>query len=390
MNKKLHQTFQVPFEYNVLFTKGVFDPDNRLLIDALTVTDNGIRPKVLVIVDDGLLKYHSGLLAQIDSYFASHRQSAELVTAPICVAGGELCKNDPQFVQEILEAVNQYGVDRHSYTIAVGGGAVLDMAGYASSIAHRGIKHIRIPTTVLSQNDSGIGVKNAINAFGKKNFIGCFAPPAAVINDIGFLHSLQDRDWRAGISEAVKVSLIKDREFFDFLEDKAEALAARDLPAMERLIFDCARLHMEHIASGDPFEMGSSRPLDFGHWSAHKLEQLSDYELRHGEAVAIGIALDTTYSYLTGLLDRPSWERVIRLFIALGFDIYTPYLEAKVEGQYSVLLGLEEFREHLGGLLTIMLLKDLGIGIETNKMDPAIILKSIEKLKELQPALSPG
>ena len=390
MTKKLHQTFQVPFTYDVLFTQGIFRTDNDLLINTISDAAGSLRPKVLAIVDDGLLRHHPQLLTQIDAYFAEHRTKAYLVSAPLCVPGGEQCKNEPRHVEEILRAVNEFGVDRHSFTLAIGGGALLDMAGYASTIAHRGIKHIRIPTTVLSQNDSGIGVKNAVNAFGKKNFIGCFAPPAAVINDTDFLHSLEDRDWRAGISEAVKVSLIKDRPFFEFLEDNAARLATRDLPAMERLIFDCARLHMEHIASGDPFEMGSSRPLDFGHWSAHKLEQLSNYELRHGEAVAIGIALDATYSHLTGLLDRHSWERVIKILTTLGFDIYTPYLEEKVDQQYAVLRGLEEFREHLGGVLTIMLLKDIGTGLETNEMDPAVILRAIEKLKELQPAFSPG
>ena len=105
------------------------------------------------------------------------------------------------------------------------------------------------------------------------------------------------REGFSGIAEAVKVALIKDRQFFDFISHNAKNLAARDTKAMEYLIYRCCQLHLDHIADyGDPFEMGSSRPLDFGHWAAHKLEHLTDYRLRHGEAVAIGMALDCTLS----------------------------------------------------------------------------------------------
>ena len=287
-------------------------------------------------------------------------------------------------MEQIIQAVNDLAIDRHSYTIAIGGGAVLDMVGYASSIAHRGIRHIRIPTTVLAQNDAGIGVKNAINAFGKKNFLGCFVPPVAVINDSNFLLSLDDRDWRSGISEAVKVALIKDLDFFERIERDAEALANRDMEAMQSLIFDCARLHLEHIAGGDPFELGSSRPLDFGHWAAHKLEYLTNYELRHGEAVAIGIALDVVYSEYKGLLTQGERQRILELLQKVGFRIFDTALARMNNNQYEILNGLNEFREHLGGQLTIMLLESIGKGIEVNEMDNALVLKSIELLKSLQ------
>src|SRR5207249_4231810 len=145
---------------------------------------------------------------------------------------------------------------------------------------------------------------------GKKNFIGTFAPPWAVINDFQLLSSLSERDKRAGYVEAVKVALIRDKDFFEALEQDVDALRNFEPEAMQRLIYRCAELHLEHIAtSGDPFEFGSARPLDFGHWAAHKLEQLSDYRIRHGEAVAIGIALDTIYSRQIGLLDAASAER---------------------------------------------------------------------------------
>ena len=279
-----------------------------------------------------MLKHHSTLLEQIEEYCQRHRTVLHLAGPVVIVAGGEAVKNDPRHVEEIHRGINDAGLCRHSYVVAIGGGAVLDAAGYAAATAHRGIRLIRVPTTVLAQDDSAMGVKNGINAFGKKNYLGTFAPPFAVINDSSFLPTLDDRDWRAGVSEAIKAALIKDRTFFDFLELQASALKARDLSAMEQVIRRCAALHLTHIAtSGDPFELGSSRPLDFGHWSAHKLEQLTNHRLGHGEAVAIGIALDTTYSYLAGFLPEDDWRRILSLMPAIGLSVYAPELGQHLE-----------------------------------------------------------
>src|SRR5690606_12178723 len=202
-----------------------------------------------------------------------------------------------------------------------------------------------------------------VNYRGKKNFLGTFAPPFAVFNDYEFLTTLNDRDWRAGISEAIKVALIKDKAFFQWLEANAEALVGRDRQAMQYLIKRCAELHMEHIGGGDPFEFGSSRPLDFGHWSAHKLEQLSNFEILHGEAVAMGIALDSLYSALTGLISQAEANRVIKLLLTMGLPITHPLMNLD-RIDHPIFLGLQEFREHLGGELTIMLLETIGLGYE--------------------------
>src|SRR5207237_994945 len=213
--------------------------------------------------------------------------------------------------------------------------------------AHRGVRHVRVPTTTLSQADSGVGVKNGINAFGKKNFIGAFSVPFAVINDFEMLSSLPVRDKRAGYIEAVKVACIRDAGFFEAIERDTARLREFAPQAMEQLIYRCAELHVNHIAtSGDPFELGSARPLDFGHWAAHKLEQLSEYKIRHGEAVAVGIALDVVYSRRMGFLDTASSERVLRLIEALGFDLFAnELLNVDSSGDCVILKGLEEFRE---------------------------------------------
>ncbi len=260
---------------------------------------------------------------------------------------------------------------------------MLDAAGYAAATAHRGVRLIRVPTTVLAQDDSAVGVKNGINAFGKKNFIGSFSPPHAVLNDFELLLTLADRDWRAGISEAVKVALLKDAAYFAWIEHHARDLRERSIDAMARLVHRSAELHLNHIAtSGDPFELGSSRPLDFGHWAAHKLEQLSHHELRHGEAVAVGIALDSTYSYLSGSLSHADWRRIIEVFEAVGLPIWHADMATPGSGgRPAVLAGLEEFREHLGGKLTVMLLERIGSGFEVHELDEAVLLEASDLLR---------
>ncbi|MED5454596.1 MAG: 3-dehydroquinate synthase [Verrucomicrobiota bacterium] len=300
--------------------------------------------------------------------------------------GGERTKNSYFHVSEIQSKIEMHHIDRHSYVIAIGGGALLDMAGLASSTAHRGVRHIRIPTTTLSQADSGVGVKNGINAFGKKNFIGTFTPPFAVINDYELITSLNNRDKRNGYAEAVKVALIRDYDFFEWIEKNASDLAEFSSKEMEQLIYRCAQLHINHIAgSGDPFEFGSARPLDFGHWAAHKLEQLSEYRIRHGEAVAIGIALDAIYSQLMGYLSKKSTNRILNLLEKLKFELFTnELLHEDDSGSLQIINGLEEFREHLGGNLTITLLESLGKGFEVHEMNLPLIVNSIHELQNRQ------
>jgi 3-dehydroquinate synthase len=379
----LEQSFQVSYQYKVFFTDRLFSKGNPLIGQVLTsLATPGYIPKVLFVVDEGVLTSHPGLTEQIRQCFASLKDVARLVETVLTVPGGESVKNDPAQVEKVVDAVNTYGIDRHSYLIAIGGGAVLDMVGYAAAISHRGVRHIRIPTTVLSQNDSGIGVKNSVNYRGKKNFLGTFVPPVAVINDSFFLSTLEDRDWRSGISEAVKVALIKDLTFFTWIEANAVALANRSAAEMNELIIRCADLHLQHIRSGDPFEFGSARPLDFGHWAAHKLEYLTQFQLRHGEAVAIGIALDTVYSFHKGLISESDARRVLALFELLGFELGHPQMwEQNCE---HLKVGLAEFREHLGGRLTITLLEALGIGMEVHEMDERLIEASAFYLRRWQ------
>ena len=382
----LKQEVQVSFHYNVYLTKDLFSTVNPLLADVLRDQQRTGPRKVLVVVDDGVARACPHLIESIEQYFGAHQNTLHLCESPVIVHGGESVKNSLREVTRLHELIHAKGLCRHSYLIAIGGGAVLDMAGFAAATAHRGIRHVRVPTTVLSQDDSGVGVKNSINSFGKKNFLGTFAPPYAVINDSAFLEALSHREWCAGIAEAIKVSLIKDAAFFTFLEQNAQKLVDRNMPVMQQMIARCAELHLHHIAQGgDPFEFGSARPLDYGHWSAHKLEQLSNYQLRHGEAVAIGIALDTTYAYLKGLLSETNWQRTLALIQNVNLPLWAPELSAHLaepNHPRSVMQGLQEFREHLGGELTIILLKDIGQSLTVNEIDEKLMHQAAEMLKQ--------
>ena len=374
----LQQFFSVPFRYPVAFTENLFAGSQTLFVDTFP---EGQLARVFFVLDSGVVAHHPGLISQIKTYVAAHSSRLALVAEPMVVTGGEACKNQPEAYQQVVEATHTFGIDRHSYLVALGGGALLDMVGFAAAISHRGIRLIRIPTTVLSQNDSAVGVKNSINAFGKKNYLGTFTPPFAVLNDFTFLETLEDRDWSSGISEAIKVALIKDLDFFEWLEKEAAALARRELEPMKEHIIRSAQHHMAHIAGADPFEFGSSRPLDFGHWAAHKLEKLSDFRIRHGEAVAIGIALDSAYSFLQGRIEEADLLRIFKVFRTLGLALYAPELQEE-----ALLQGLKEFQEHLGGTLTIMLLEALGKGVEVHEMDQTLILKALQLLKSWEKA----
>lgn len=373
--------FQIPvtFKHRVVFTRNAFAPDNAELA---TILREGGGRRALVVVEQAVAAAWPHLAAEIEAYFA--QLDIDFRGLQI-LPGGEPVKADDPWVREVWKLIDTTHLDRHSYALAIGGGAFLDAVGFAAATAHRGVRMVRFPTTTLAQDDSGVGVKCAINAFGKKNWIGTFAVPFAVINDFRFLHSQDEETRRAGLIEAVKVALVKDRGFFDWLEVNLAPLAALEPAVLEACVEKSALLHVRHIAQGgDPFETGSSRPLDFGHWAAHKLEALTSYRLSHAPAVAIGLALDTLYSSRAGLAPPAVVDRVFRVLAELQLAIYHPALDWLDEsGRRRVFDGLDEFREHLGGELTVLMLKDIGSGTDVHWLDPALVGACIDELRDL-------
>lgn len=354
---RLQSTSSVPFSYPVLFGRDLLNGDPSTLARLFQDLDTSpTQRRCLMFIDRGLVDAQpSGWIEDVESHWRTSSGLPEMASAPVVVPGGEAIKNDYRTLMSVVDQVLESRLCRHSFMIVVGGGAVLDAVGFAASILHRGMRIVRFPSTVLAQNDAGIGVKTGMNLHGGKNTIGTFAPPSAVVNDLALLEPLPQRHWRSGISEAFKVAMIRDESFFRWLCDHADRLGARDQTVMDRLIIRCAELHIQHIAEGgDPFETGSARPLDFGHWAAHKLEALTAYELTHGEAVGIGILLDASYAAGQGWLDRSIVNDLHTALQRCGLPVFhEALLEAEGDGRLRVLAGLDEFQEHLGGELCV-------------------------------------
>jgi len=378
---EIHDDFDVCFTHRLMFVRDVLASDNPMIEELFASASNDEpRPGMIVAVDAGFAAANPGIHDAIRTRF--DRDHLPEVREILEVPGGEAAKNDPVVIDRMLEAIERHRIDRRSCVAVFGGGAVIDAVGFASSTAHRGVRLIRFPTTVLGQLDAAIGVKNGVNRFGKKNFVGAFDVPVAVICDERMLETLDDRRWSEGFSEAVKIACLQDATFFDEIEGAADRIRERDPDASRPVIQRCAELHLRHIASGgDPFERREARPLDFGHWSAHRLESMSDFTRSHGEAVAVGVCLDAAYSHFDGRLDRGSLDRIVNTTARLGLPVFDPLLR-----EQGLIDGLEEFREHLGGRLTVTLLEGIGRGVDVHEMDLERLRRSIAHLESNAPA----
>ncbi|AMV19394.1 3-dehydroquinate synthase [Planctomyces sp. SH-PL14] len=370
--------FQVPFVHRLRVTRDVFGPDQQILAELLEPSAAG-PARIQFWLDEQIATAQPQLKSRIRKFVSDHADRVVMPGNIQVVPGGEAVKNDIHLLEMMLKCINAADLDRRSYMVVIGGGAVLDAVGFAAAIAHRGIRLIRLPTTTLSQADSGVGVKNSVNLFQKKNWVGTFAVPWAVINDAVLLSTLPDRDFRCGFSEAVKVTLLKDAEGFEEVSRLATRIRQRDMTAAAPVILRSARLHLDHITrGGDPFEALEARPLDYGHWSAHKLEVMSNFELRHGEAVGIGVAVDTVYSSLVHGFPEADAQRVLECLTNLGLPVDHPVLH-----DTDVLFrGLEEFRQHLGGRLTLTMLPRIGQKIDVHEIDRAKMKEAIRRVRD--------
>lgn len=373
--------FEIPvtFQHRIRFTKDAFALENPVVRELL---DGGRSVRVVVFVESEIARLFPGLRDEIEAYLA--QCPTITLTEIVEMEGGEVCKVSKTQIMDGISPIERNKIDRHSYVFCIGGGAFLDVIGLAAATAHRGVRLVRFPTTTLSQDDSGVGVKNGINGFGKKNFIGSFAVPYAVVNDFRYLYTQPDRACRGGLVEAVKVALVKDGAFFVWMEEHLAALCKLEPAVLEEAVERSAILHARHIAlGGDPFETGNSRPLDYGHWSAHKLEQLTDFALSHADAVSVGVALDTLYARKQGWLTPEACERVLVVLEGLKLPIWHESFELRDEaGRREVFNGLEEFREHLGGEFTVLMLKDLGEGFDCHELEEACLEQCMNELKE--------
>ena len=369
--------FSVPFIHRVRFTRDLLGADQQVLADLLKPSI-GTVPRVQFWLDEQVDAAQPDLKARIRAFVNKQAGRIQMPGNIQVLPGGEAVKNDVHLLERMLKCINAADLDRRSYVVVVGGGAVLDAVGFATAISHRGIRLIRVPTTTLAQGDSGVGVKNSVNLFEKKNWVGTFAVPWGVINDARMLETLPLRDFVCGFSEAVKVFLLKDPVAFRRLCGSATQIRQRDTVVAEGVLRESALWHLRHITQGgDPFEALEARPLDFGHWSAHKLETMTNFSLRHGEAVSIGVAIDTVYSAFCHGFPLNDAEAVVQCLRDLGLPLNHPALDDFPR----LLAGLEEFRQHLGGRLTLTMLRGVGQPFEVHTVDAEKMRQAIDYVR---------
>jgi len=318
----------------------------------LIVTDENVAPLYLAELEDSL------------------GQAGLTLLPSIIIPAGEPSKSLPG-IHELMNHIFDRGVDRGSLLIALGGGVVGDLTGYAASITMRGIDFMQVPTTLLAQVDSSVGGKTGINSIYGKNTVGTFYQPRLVLADVKTLETLPVRELKSGYAETVKYGLIMDPAFYDWCEANGKNLIEGDAAARIYAIGkSCA--YKAKIVEEDEREAGRRALLNLGHTFAHPMESLTGYSdtLLHGEAVAIGTLMAFQLSANMGLCPAHDVKRIEAHFTALGLPTRPPVLNEDIE-QFMTLMGQD--KKARDGQLTLILAKGIGQSFVAKGVDPAPI-----------------
>ncbi|MFI3278015.1 MAG: 3-dehydroquinate synthase [Rikenellaceae bacterium] len=264
------------------------------------------KKRVIVISDVNIDRLYNPLFEQYES---------------IIIGLGESIKTLPT-LETIYKKLVEMGADRSTFILAIGGGIVSDIAGFAASTYMRGVKFGFISTTLLSQVDAGVGGKNGINLGGYKNMIGNFNQPEFVICDVDMLKTLPLREFRAGLAEVIKAAIVCDPELFELLENSTFEQIREDRELLSRIIFASVKIKAK-IVDLDERESGERRKLNLGHTFAHAIEKSSS-EMIHGEAVAVGTAIVTRMAQNMGIISEQDAERIVALHEKMGFTLTPP------------------------------------------------------------------
>ena len=319
--------------------------------------------KILLVTQEKIFDLHGKALA--DSLDAK-KISYTVATIPDSETSKSLQEAEKLFTRAI-----EFGLDRKSAVIALGGGVVGDLSGFVAATFMRGVSLIQIPTTLLSQVDSSVGGKTAVNHALGKNLIGAFHQPRAVFIDLNCLKTLPEREIKSGLGEVIKYGVISDKNFFAYLEDNADKILQRDLKTLEHVVKRSCELKAQ-VVSADEREAGLRRILNFGHTLAHAIEEQTHYEkFRHGEAVAIGMIGAARISCELG---KTSVENVTRLENLLQrFDMFTSCNGLDADKLYRV-----TFRDKktVGGVVNWVLMKNFG-DVEISSDVPESVIKKV-------------
>lgn len=338
----------------------------------------GLRPRVrlAIVTDDNLARLHlPALQASLDE--------AGLAHSTVTVAPGEASKS-MTVLSQVVSGLLQARLERNDLVVALGGGVIGDLAGFAAAIARRGVDFVQIPTSLLAQVDSSVGGKTGVNAAEGKNLIGAFHQPVLVLADTDLLRTLPPREFRAGYAEVVKYGLIDRPEFFEWLEENREEIFAFG-PALEQAITtSCAA--KAQVVSADETESGARALLNLGHTFGHALEAATRYDgsrLVHGEAVAIGITLAHEFSNRMNLCDADTVSRVRRHLIAAGLPVDMGEVPGGLPPAERLLDYISQDKKVKRGRLTFILTKGLGRSYIADDVPPAEVLAFLSgKLKK--------
>lgn len=336
----------------------------QLLTHAELILPHLATPKVAIVTNTTVAPLY---LERLADTLAGHG----VAVLPIVLPDGEQYKNAAS-IEQIYDALLQHRAERKTTLIALGGGVIGDMTGFAAATYQRGVPFIQVPTTLLAQVDSSVGGKTGINHPLGKNMIGAFYQPKLVLADTRTLNTLPDRELSAGLAEVIKYGLIRDLPFFEWLEAHMEALVSRDPAALAEAILRSCRNKAEVVAA-DEKETGVRATLNLGHTFGHAIETGMGYgNWLHGEAVAAGTLLAADLSRRLGWLADVDVMRIRRLFERARLPVEAPALGAQT---YLDLMGLDKKVEN--GRIRFVLLKTLGEAVITADVPAALLQETL-------------
>ena len=306
----------------------------------------------------------------LDHYVAALEASGKTVHTCI-LSDGEKYK-DIEHLNLIFDALLEAGFNRDCTVLALGGGVIGDMAGFASASFQRGVYFVQVPTTLLSQVDSSVGGKTGINHPLGKNMIGAFQQPQVVLADMSQLSTLPPRELSAGLAEVIKYALLGDVEFLDWLEQHMEALVAGDETVLATAVYkSCA--HKARIVASDEKEQGDRALLNLGHTFGHAIESYLGYgEWLHGEAVATGMVMAADLSFRIGWISESDLERTKKIILRANLPIVCPKIPLE-----EFLAYMAHDKKVLNGQLRLVLMKKLGQAVITRDFDVELMKQVI-------------
>jgi 3-dehydroquinate synthase len=307
--------------------------------------------KVALVTDETVLRMHGGPLIDGLREAGTDVQVASL-------PAGEASKS-LRHATRLWDWLANSAIARRDVLLAFGGGVINDTGGWVASAYMRGVPYINVPTTLLAQVDGALGGKVAVNHEVAKNLLGAFYQPHGVVSNVAYLHTVSDRHLRAGLAEAIKKAVIASPEYWDFIEENVERIMARDLDALERLVH-CAIAIKTALIERDPYEVDLRRPLNFGHTIGHPLETVTGYgPLLHGEAVAVGMVVESRIAARRGMLAEATLDRIVALLRRAGLPTTAADLPARIPAT-AVIVAMDKVRLIRAGSLRYVLPVALG------------------------------